>query len=90
VLQKDTEYRGCMKDLMNLLKLTLIDGRNIDELSGSSNDQCKTIEAPGSSTSLCKCTTNLCNSSTKNSYFSFPVLIFIFFVVYQFPCVFLL
>ena len=54
-----------MSDLM-----TLVEFPNLDRTSV--NDQCKNIEAtPGTGMSLCKCTTNLCNSSTKKSYFSF-------------------
>jgi hypothetical protein len=78
-----------MNDLMDLLKFQNVDGQNLNDDSGTSNDHCQKSDATGGVMSLCKCTSNLCNSSSKNSFFSFPVLIFILFVVYQFPCVFL-
>jgi len=75
-----------MGDLINLVKPQYLEGQNLNDDNTSSNDQCQKLDGM----SLCKCTSNLCNSSSKYTYFSFPVLIFILFVVYQFPCVFLL
>jgi len=86
VFGKTGEYRGCMGDLSLLINPNLPD-KNINDDNTPSNDACQDV--PGGGASLCKCTSNLCNSSSKYSYFSFPVLIFIAFVVYQFPCVFL-
>jgi len=87
VFNKVTEHRGCMGDLISLVKPAYLDGQNVnDDDNTASNDQCQKLDGM----SLCKCTSNLCNSSSKYSFFSFPVWIFILFIVYQFPCVFLL
>lgn len=85
VFTKITEQRGCMHDLIGLLKPANVDGKNLNDINGASNDDCQDLGG----SSLCKCTSNLCNSASKYSHFSFPVWIFILFVVYQFPCVFL-
>ncbi|CAF3738723.1 unnamed protein product [Rotaria sp. Silwood1] len=89
VIDKSSEYRGCMGDLYKMLHFPLMNSQNPNDISGSSNDQCQRINLQGSGMSLCKCTSNLCNSSSKYSYISFSVWIFIIFVVYLFPCVFL-
>jgi len=88
VINKASEERGCIGDLYDLLKLPTMGSFNLNYDSGSSNDQCQELDTPGTGMSLCKCTSNLCNSSSKYSFLSFPVLIFIFFVVYQFPWIF--
>ncbi|CAF0978584.1 unnamed protein product [Rotaria sordida] len=89
VFEKVTEYRGCMTDLYKMLEYPTLGGGNFYDDGGSSNDQCQKINTLGSGMSLCKCTSNLCNSSSKSSYISFLILIFILLVVYLCPCVFL-
>jgi hypothetical protein len=79
---KQSEERGCMKDLMGYLQQK-VDGINLNDDNG---DSCQKMDTPSGGMSLCKCTSNLCNSSSKNnSYFIFSIL----FVVYQFVFVFL-
>ncbi|CAF1100669.1 unnamed protein product [Adineta steineri] len=88
VINKASEERGCMNDLIALVNVPNIGPNPLNDDSGSSNDQCQQSDTQGTGMSLCKCTSNLCNSSSKYSYFSFPVMILICFVVYQFPCIF--
>lgn len=82
-----------MKDLINMLGSPNIDNRNQNDYSGlhsgSSNDQCQKIDTQGTGMSLCKCTSNLCNSSSKYSFSSFTISISFISVVYLFSCVFL-
>jgi hypothetical protein len=67
-----------MGDLISLVKPAYLDSQNLnDDDNAASNDQCQKLDGM----SLCKCTSNLCNSSSKYSFFSFPVLIFILFLV---------
>jgi hypothetical protein len=67
-----------MNDLMTLVEFPNLDRQSV-------NDQCKNIEAaPGTGMSLCKCTTNLCNSSSKKSYFSFSSFFLFIYILASF------
>ncbi|UJR20356.1 hypothetical protein I4U23_023487 [Adineta vaga] len=74
VFNKAAEERGCMNDLMKYLKLA-------NSASGPGDDQCQQLDSQMAGMSLCKCTSDLCNSSTKHFSFVFPVLMSIIFVV---------
>ena len=87
MFKKGEQERGCLADLLDLMQVSNTASRNPNDDSRSLNEQCKTIDGAG--ISLCKCTRNLCNSSSKDFYFSLSVYIFIGFVVYQFPSAFL-
>ncbi|UJR29522.1 hypothetical protein I4U23_010739 [Adineta vaga] len=69
VINKVTEERGCLDDLIKLLNFGNKDNRkssNENSLtSGSSNDQCHKLGTYGNGMSLCRCTNHLCNSSLK-------------------------
>ena len=83
---KHSEDRGCMNDLMGFILREKMDGQNPND---DNNDSCQKMETPTVGMILCKCTSNLCNSSLKNSALAYPVWILIIVVVYQFPFVFL-
>ncbi len=79
---KQSEERGCMKDLMGMLQQNM-DGQNPNDDNG---DSCQKVDAPMGGMTLCKCTSSFCNLSRKNSLnFIWIILI----VVYQFTFVFL-
>ncbi|CAF1567833.1 unnamed protein product [Adineta ricciae] len=71
------EERGCMNDLIKYLKFPNSGG-------GSGDDQCQQLDAQNPGMSLCKCTSNLCNSSTKHFAYLAPVLASILSVVFSF------
>jgi hypothetical protein len=76
-----------MKDLMSILQQK-IDGQNPNDDNG---DSCQKGDGPLGGMILCKCTSNLCNSSIKNSLnFIWPIFMGILLVVvYRFSFVFL-
>ncbi len=79
---KQSEDRGCMHDLIGFLLPKKVDGQN------SNDDSCQKTDPAAGGFILCQCTSNLCNSSSKNSYISYPILILILFVIYQYSFVF--
>lgn len=84
--EKHREERGCMNDLVNLVLPKKGNGSNLMDDNG---DSCQKMDAATGGIILCKCTSNLCNISSKNSHLSYPVGIYIFFVIlYQYSCVF--
>jgi hypothetical protein len=92
VLGKGSEERGCLEDLIKLLNLsnsgrTLNDGNGL--INAPLNDQCHRLGAYGNGISLCKCTTNLCNSSSKLIYLTKSILTFIILTLHSFLRVFL-
>lgn len=76
--EKHREDRGCMNDLVNLVLPKVVNGSNQMDDNG---DSCQKIDAASGGIILCKCTSNLCNFSSKNSSFSYPVAMFIFAVI---------
>jgi hypothetical protein len=87
VINKVTEERGCLDDLIKLLNSANKDSRTINNenglTSGSTNDQCHKLGSYSNEVSLCKCTNNLCNSSLKQVQLIKPLWIsLIFFVEY--------
>jgi len=81
VINKVTEERGCLDDLIKLLNFQNKDSRTLNNenglTSGSSNDQCHKLGPYGNGMSLCKCTNNLCNSSLKQIQLIKPLWIFL-------------
>lgn len=63
-----SEERGCLEDLIKLLNFGNND-RTLNERNGLTsaplNDQCHRLGKQENGISLCKCTSNLCNSSPK-------------------------
>lgn len=71
---KINEERGCMDDLEKLIP----ELAKIGSLTDDSGDYCQTLAANYGGSSICKCTTSLCNSARQISAFAFyPVLILI-------------
>lgn len=68
MLGTGSEERGCLEDLLKLLNFGNND-RTLNErnglTSGPLNDQCHRLGKQENGISLCKCTSNLCNSSSK-------------------------
>jgi len=92
VIGKLTEERGCLDDLIKLLNFsnkgrTITDGNSLT--SESSDDQCHRLGTYGNGMSLCKCTSDLCNSSSKLIYLTKPILTFIILFLQYFLRVFL-
>ncbi|CAF1281040.1 unnamed protein product [Adineta ricciae] len=77
VINKVTEERGCLDDLIKLLNFDDKNNRKSvhgDSLtSGSSNDQCHKLGTYGMS--LCRCTNHLCNLTSKQIDFNKVCLI---------------
>ena len=94
VINKITEERGCLDDLIKLLNFVNKDSRTVNNenglTSGSSNDQCHKLGPYGNGMSLCKCTNNLCNSSSKYIQLTKSLFIFIILLVQHIQRVFLL
>jgi hypothetical protein len=93
VINKETEERGCLDDLIRLLNFANKGSRTSNEeerlSSGSSNDQCQKLGTSGNGMSLCKCTSNLCNLSSKTIHLTKPVLTLFILLIQCFLRVFL-
>jgi hypothetical protein len=78
-----------MNDLIKLVNPFFEDGPKTLDESGPPNDKCQKLDTQPTAVSLCKCTSDFCNSSSKSSYFSLPLFLLLVFVVNQYPYVFL-
>ncbi|CAF0870312.1 unnamed protein product [Rotaria sp. Silwood1] len=85
VINRVTEERGCLDDLIKLINSANKNNQTLNNRtgypSGSSNDQCHKFGTYGNGMSLCKCTNNLCNLSSKKIHLTKPVLILIILLV---------
>lgn len=93
VLGVGSEERGCLDDLFKLLNDANNDnGKTLNDGNGLANaplnDQCHRL-APGNGMSLCKCTSNLCNSSRRQNYLTKSHLTLIVLCLHSFLRVFL-
>jgi hypothetical protein len=61
------EERGCLNDILAIIEVDK-QYSNTDK-----DDRCQQITTDGML--LCKCTSDLCNSSTRNSYFLLSIFI---------------
>ncbi len=89
-----SEDRGCLEDLITLLRAANNDhGKTLNDGNGLTNapltDQCHRLSAFGNGISLCKCTSNLCNSSPKQNYLTKSNLTLIILSLHYFLRVFL-
>ena len=87
VISKVAEERGCLDDLLKLIGLI---NKENQTLNGGgtigSDSSCHNIAVNGNGMLICKCTNNLCNSSSKTSHLTESILIF---VIYFFLRIFL-
>lgn len=86
VINKLTEERGCLDDLIKLInaanKFNQTFNNENSYATDSLNDQCQKLGAYGNGMSLCKCTNNLCNLSSKmNSFHKLFIFIFIILII---------
>jgi len=86
VIGKLTEERGCVDDLIKFLNYPNKGNRILP--SESSNDQCHRLGTYGNGISLCKCTSHLCNSSSKQIQLIKQIFIFIILSLQYFLSVF--
>ena len=77
VFDKRTEERGCLNDLLALIHHAHKDGIIPSHIN---KNHCQRLNETGE-LSLCTCTTNLCNSSSKNFSLLFLIFTFILSVV---------
>ncbi|CAF0962903.1 unnamed protein product [Rotaria magnacalcarata] len=87
VINKVTEERGCLDDLIELInsanKNNKTSSNRTTHPNGLSNDQCHKLGAYENGISLCKCTNNLCNLSSKRIHLTKSLIPFmILFVQY--------
>ena len=87
-----SEERGCLEDLIKLLNPGNND-RTLSERNGLAsaplNDQCHRLGKQENGISLCKCTSNLCNSSPKQIGFEKSIVTLMILSLHYFLRIFL-
>ncbi|CAF1112746.1 unnamed protein product [Rotaria sordida] len=88
VINKVTEERGCLDDLIKLINSANKGNKTLNDKNeyrtGSSNDQCHKLGGYGNGMSLCKCTNNLCNFSSKKIHLTNFIFILIILIIQDF------